>query len=123
MAKLNLLITDQGMFVAVPDNVKELIKDVSPPSKRMQRLLFSFDSCWMLLINTYFPTDPKNNNFDDTELSLLLSQVRSTITDNDFDQLIMTGDINTDFRRSTHFVKNVEDFLAEFSLCSLCLPN
>ena len=42
------------MFLAVPDTVKEVIKDVSQPSKRMQSLLFSFESCRMLLINTYF---------------------------------------------------------------------
>ena len=105
-----------GMFVAVPDPVKEMVKDVSPPSKRLQSLLFRFESCRMLLLNTYFPTDPKTNNFDDTELSLLLSQIHSVITDNDFDQLIITGDINADFKRSTCFVKNVEDFLAELDL-------
>ena len=105
-----------GMFVAVPDPVKEMVKDVSPPSKRLQSLLFRFESCRMLLLNTYFPTDPKTNNFDDTELRLLLSQIQSAIAENDFDQLIITGDINADFKRSTSFVKSVEDFLAEFNI-------
>ena len=31
-----------GMFVVVPELLKELVKDVSPPSKRMQGLLFKF---------------------------------------------------------------------------------
>ena len=105
-----------GMFVAVPDSVKEKVKDVSPPSNRMQSLLFKFDTCKILLINTYFPTDPKTNDFDDTDLNVLLSQIRGAITDNEFDQLIITGDINTDFRRNTRFVKIVEEFISEFKL-------
>ena len=53
-------------------------------------------------------------DFDDTELNVLLSQIRGAINDNELDQVIITGDINTDFRRNTGFVKAVEDFISEF---------
>lgn len=106
-----------GMFVAVPDSIKEKVRDISPPSKRMQSLMFNFDTCKILLINTYFPTDPKTNNFDDTDLYVLLSQIRGVIADNDFDQVIVTGDLNTDFKRNTRFVNIVREFVSELNLC------
>ena len=106
-----------GMFVAVPECLKELVKEVSPPSKRMQSLMFNFQACKILLINTYFPTDPKTTNFDETDLELLLSQIRDSIIHNDFDQMILTGDINADFRRNTRFVKVIDNFIAEMNLC------
>jgi hypothetical protein len=105
-----------GMFVAVPNLIKELVKDVSPHSKRMQSVMFSFDTCKILLINTYFPNDPKTSDFDDTELSLLLSQIKSAIDDNEFDHVIITGDINADFRRKTQFVKLISEFSEEIDL-------
>ena len=77
-----------GMFVAVPTDVKELVKDVSPPSKRLQSLMFNFKTCKILLLNMYFPTDPRTSTFDETELELLLSQIRDSVNENDFDQLI-----------------------------------
>ena len=35
----------------------------------------------LLLLNTYFPCDPRNNNFDDTELVGLLGDIENAITD------------------------------------------
>lgn len=105
-----------GMFVAIPEHFKEIVTDVSPLSDRLQSLLIKFSSSNILLLNSYFPTDPKTCDFNDTELQLLLNQIKETINDNDFDQLIWTGDINTDFHRNTNFVKIVEDFIEELGL-------
>lgn len=105
-----------GMFIAVPEHLKEIAKDVSPPSDRLQSLTLKFDACTILLLNTYFPTDPQITEFDDTELQVLLAQIKDTIEDNDFDQLIWTGDMNTDFNRNSAFVNLVDEFIAEHNL-------
>ena len=105
-----------GMFVAIPETMKEMVKDVSPKSDRIQSLLFKIESCSILLINTYFPIDPKSDNFDDSELQLVLHQIKETIHSNEFDQVIWTGDINADFKRNSHFVNIVDDFITELDL-------
>ena len=87
-----------GMFIAVPNCLKEMVKDVSPHSFRIQSVVINTKTCKILLINTYFPQDPRITNFDETELVLLLSEIKSPMNDNDndFDQMIWTGDINAD---------------------------
>ena len=67
-------------------------------------------------MNIYFPTDPRVYDFDDTDLQLLLSQIKETIDINVFDILLLAGDMNTDFGRSTHFVEIVTDFITETGL-------
>ena len=105
-----------GLFIAVPMIFKDKIDDVSRESIRIQSLVISLESTKLLLINTYFPTDPKTSDFDESELLLLLSDVRLTIQDNDFDTLIWTGDINADFKRNTKFVRIVDEFISEINV-------
>ena len=64
-----------GMFVAVPDCLKDKIKDLSPASSRIQCILIDTDHCKVMLLNTYFPTDPRCANFDETEINLLLLDI------------------------------------------------
>ena len=35
-----------GMFVAVPQYLKEIVTDVSQPSERLQSLIFKFENCF-----------------------------------------------------------------------------
>ena len=107
-----------GMYIAVPKSMKEMVKDVTPKqSKRVQGILLTIDMRRFLIINTYFPTDPKTSNFDETELLSTLSNVKQIIDVNTFDQILWAGDINTDFRRNTRYVKIVDDFVQELNLC------
>ena len=48
-----------GMFVAVPNCIKNQVSDVSPGHWRIQALTISTSTSTTLLINSYFPTDPK----------------------------------------------------------------
>ena len=48
-----------GMFIAVPLCLKEKTKDVSPESNRVQSIVIEENACRTLLLNTYFPTDPR----------------------------------------------------------------
>ena len=60
------------MLIAVPNCMKEMIKDVSPPSLRLQSTIVYTPLCNIILINTYFPEDPIVDDFDETELILLI---------------------------------------------------
>ena len=106
-----------GMFIAVPKCMKESVEDVSPKSSRIQSLLIETMSDEILLINTHFPTDPSNDEFDETELLLTLSDINTVVMNQDFDRLIWAGDINADFNRNTRFVKLIRDFICELDVC------
>ena len=105
-----------GMFIAVPSDMKEYVTDVSPPSSRVQCILIESGNGNTLLVNTYFPTDPRTDNFDDNDLMTTLTEIRTVLNDQEFCRLLWAGDINTDFSRNTAFVRNVEDFIDELNL-------
>ena len=50
-----------GMFIAVPVDLKEKFSDVSPPFWRVQAVTFLST----LLVNVYSPTDPGTLDYDD----------------------------------------------------------
>ena len=49
-----------GMFMVVPDYMKNNICDVSPSSWRVQAAILTCKSKTLLLINSYFPVDNQN---------------------------------------------------------------
>ena len=106
-----------GMFIAVLSCLKEKVEDVSPSSPRIQSALIETQHCKIMLINTYFPQDPRCADFDETEVTLMLSDIRNVMNKYEFDQLIWIGDINADFKRSTRFVELIENFIWEVDIC------
>ena len=58
------------MFVDVPICLKESVQDVSPLSSRIQSILIETQNDKIMLLNTYFPTDPRCNDFGETDLLL-----------------------------------------------------
>ena len=105
-----------GMFIAVPDELKEYVVDVSPNHWRVQAIILITPKNKMLIINSYFPTDPQVLNFDPSELLTTLSAINDVLNDNAFDSVIWTGDINGDFIRQTQFTSIIESFINEKSL-------
>ena len=102
-----------GMFIAVASEIKELVTDVSPSHWRVQAVIIKANNRKILIINSYFPTDPRVNSFDTNDLLATLSSIDNTLKDNDFDDVIWTGDINTDFDRESYFTKAVDTFVEE----------
>ena len=105
-----------GMFIAVPDELKEYVVDVSPNHWRVQAIILLTPKNKMLIINSYFPTDPQVLNFDPSELLTTLSAINDVLNDNEFDSVIWTGDINGDFMRQTQFTSIIESCINEKSL-------
>ena len=104
-----------GMFIAIPLEIKELALDVSPTHCRVQAIILSTPSNKVLIINSYFPTDPRVNEFDTTDLFSTLSAINSVLKENEYDSVIWGGDINADFLRNTVFTSTINRFVAEKS--------
>ena len=101
-----------GMFVAVPDNLKERFNDVSPAHWRVQAV--TFDST--LIVNVYLPTDPGTINYNDQELVETLEVVQTVLDDNHTAKVIITGDFNADFGRNSGHVNDVKTFVENLDL-------
>ena len=105
-----------GMFIAVPDEIIEFVADVSPNHWRVQAITLQAPSNRLLIINSYFPNDPKTSEFDTSELLTTLSAINSVMDGNDFDNVIWAGDINADFIRNTQLTNIIDRFIDENSL-------
>ena len=70
----------------------------------------------LLVINAYFMCDPRNDNFDDAELTNLLDDIRNIIRDSNCRSLLLGGDLNCDFSRNTKFVEIVRQAFSDFNL-------
>ena len=77
-----------GLFIAVPDLFKNEVKDISPSFWRTQGIILKIRSSRILLINSYFPTDPGTQVFDETELLETIQSVKEVVEGNDFDQIV-----------------------------------
>ena len=107
-----------GMFIAFPDSTKNQVTDVSPDFWRVQAVQIQFKSSTLLLINSYFPTDPQRNNCDETDLLDTLAHIRNVLVMNPCDKVIWLGDINSDFSRQTSHTNQVQEALDELQLIS-----
>jgi hypothetical protein len=105
-----------GMFIAIPKAIKNRTTDVSPASSRVQAIIIERENKKLLVINSYFPQDSQNSEVSLSDLSTTLLSIRETINNNNFDDLIWTGYINADFRRSTIFTELVNEFTRELNI-------
>ena len=105
-----------GMFVAVPDKFKNVVSDVSPDFWRLQAIKVQCGSTNFLLINSYFPVDPRTVKNDDPDLSETIEHLKNVIEKNEADQILLAGDINCDFLRNTGHVKKIEALVDDFAL-------
>ena len=102
-----------GMFIAVPDSLKNFVKDVSPVFWRTQAVMININRFKTLVINSYFPTDPGTVAFDDSELLETLQSIKLVIDQNEFEKILWLGDINTDFIRRTGHVNCLRNCVEE----------
>ena len=95
---------------------KKFAKEVNTFNWRTQALTLTFPENKIMIINSYFPTDPKVNEFDTSDLLCTLSANNDVLSNIDFHSLIWTGDINADFIRQTQFTKIIDEFIEEKAL-------
>ena len=104
-----------GMFIAIPNAFKNMLNDVSPAFWRLQAATVDCSSSRIIIINSYFPVDPRTKTFNDSELLETLQHIRNILETNVFNHILWTGDINADFIRRTGHVKIVKEFIDDFS--------
>ena len=105
-----------GMFIAFPNNIKNNVEDVSPGFWRIQAAKFSFQSSTLLLVNTYFPTDPQRQNTDNSDLLETLGHIKKVVESNPCDSVLLVGDLNSDFSRQSSHSEAVKSALDQLRL-------
>ena len=101
------------MFIAVPEILKDCSKEIETNHWRLQAITISIPNNKILVINSYFPTDPKVSDFDTSDLLSTLSTISEILENEDFSAAVWTGDINASFLRNTKFTRIIDEFLQE----------
>ena len=104
------------MFIVIPKYLEANVVDVSPSSSRLQAVILKTGYRNMLILNTYFPQDPKTDDFDTDDLLITLIGIQNIFKQNDCTEVIWTGDINADFSRNTKYVSIIRNFVNEQNL-------
>ena len=105
-----------GLATIWDKNLTKYVSKIKCENFRMQATKFDFPSGVFLVINTYFPCDPRTINFDDTELLTLLTSIQNTAQCSGCRNIWLAGDLNAHFQRSTRFTNLVRDFIADMGL-------
>ena len=105
-----------GMFICVPDRIKNCVSDVSPGHWRIQAVIISREDTKTLVINSYFPYDERQSEDDSHELDETNCVIRNVIRSCDCDAVILAGDINADLTRNTHHTRTVRASTDELQL-------
>ena len=105
-----------GMFIALPSNIKDNVTDVSPGFWRIQAVKIQFKTSSTLLINSYFPTDPQRPGADAAELMETLGCIKHLVNQHAPSSILWAGDINSDFSRHSDHSLAVQDALGDLGL-------
>ena len=92
---------------------------VSTTGFRVQAQVLELPTSRVLWINTYLPTDPQLQQYDDGELQEVLEEVRIIFKTAQFDDVVWGSDLNWDPSRNTQFSRSIADFVQEVGLVSL----
>ena len=105
-----------GMFIAIPTGIAQHVVEIPTNHWRVQAVIISAPQHKILLVNSYFPTDPKVNDFDTGDLFSTLEAITRLIDETEHDSIFWGGDINADFSRGTFFTNTIDDYLNEAHL-------
>ncbi len=106
-----------GMFIALPKIMRQKSKDVSPTNDRIQAVLLETKDGYLMIINVYFPPDPKTTKYNsDSELEDLLLTIENLVASHHCRHVVMVGDMNTDYERKNGRVERFNSFLTDNKL-------
>ena len=97
-------------------NITKYVSKVQCSNHRLQATKFSFPGRPLLLINCYFPCDPRTENFNDFELLGLLADLQYLIRQDHNVEVLLAGDLNCHFQRQSRFCNMVKDSLTDLGL-------
>ena len=96
-------------------NLTKYVSQIKCSNFRLQATRFNLPSGSFLIFNTYFPCDPRVNNFNEEEILTLLAEIRSVMLLQGCVYTLVLGDLNCHFSRQTHFTNIVKDFFNDIN--------
>ena len=105
-----------GLATIWEKGLTKYVSKLKCKSFRLQGTKFSFPSGTLVVINTYFPCDPRTNEFDDSELMNVLAEIQYLIENSNTSSVLLAGDLNCHFNRNTRFTNIVKHFFDEKGL-------
>ena len=98
-----------GIFIAIPEILKENVTDISPIHGKIQAATIKTKNSKIMIINSYFRPGSSTNM--DPELEELIAVNNSLLMNYQFDDVIWMGEINADFCRNAKHVWKIETYL------------
>ena len=97
-----------GLAILWKKHLTKYVTKVPTCNPRIQAVLFTVSSSPILLINTYFPCDPRMDCIDIDELINSLSDIENIIRNTGPINILLAGDLNCQFDRRTMFTITIE---------------
>ena len=91
-------------------------KRVSSTNYRVQAQILELPTCRVLWLNTYLPTDPQLQQYDDGDLQEVLEVVKGMMKDEEYDDVVWGSDLNWDPTRNSQFSRALAAFVQETEL-------
>ena len=104
-----------GLATMWDKTLTKYVSQIKCSSFRLQVTRFNFPSGSFLLLNTYFPCDPRINNFDEEELLTLLAEIKNVMHVQACVYNMVLGDLNSHFSRQTSFTNIIRDFFNDIN--------
>ena len=104
-----------GLATLWDKSLTKYVSKVSTNNFRLQGTKFSLPCGSFLLLNTYFPCDPRVNQFDETELLTLLGEIRQVLIKEECIYNLVLGDLNCHFTRQSTFTQLVHSFFTDLN--------
>ena len=105
-----------GLATLWKRSLTKYVSRVDCSSHRLLATKFSFPGGSVLVLNAYFPCDPQNVTFDDTELIELLVEIQLIIERSQCLHVVLAGDLNCHFERHNKFTNTIRSFLTNMNL-------
>ena len=106
-----------GMFIAILKELRNKAKDVTPRSNRIQAIILETNEGDLMIINVYFPADPKTRTYQlEPDLEDMLASITTLIDNYHCNNVIITGDFNMDKKRDNGRVDRIKKFLMGVAL-------
>ena len=105
-----------GLATLWNPGLTKYVSKIKSENFRLQGTKFSFPSGSLLVVNCYFPCDPRKEEFDDSELVKIIADIENLICSADCFSVLLAGDMNSHFARNNKFTKTIKSFFDDKNL-------
>ena len=102
-----------GLATLWAKSLTKYVSHVKTDSYRIQATKFDLPSGSLLIVNSYFPCDPRVNDFNEEELLCVLLEIKTIMNNQNCTYNLVLGDFNSHFSRQSTFTTIVREFFDE----------